>query len=843
MSATVIDNYQAARNALYCISPDIERGEWISICFALVSEFGKDEGGDLFHEWSKGGSTYDANAVKSVIRSADPNGGIKIGTLFHIAKRYGYQPEAPMSERVIDPEVEKRRAEAAKREAEELLLILRDTTLKSRAIWNAATQASPNHPYLVRKQVTPSPTLKEISLKAVCELIDYLPNAKGIPLSGETVLVAPIVQIRDGERVISNVELIDQTGLKAALAGRGTKAAGFWAACKMPEGDGEGVTILIAEGVATALSAHQSTEHPTVASLSASNMTAVAKLMRELYPKAALVVLADIGNGQADAEKAAQVVDCQIAVPVLPEGAAGKDFNDMMVAYKEDGMHKVKALIDGASDAADAWPDPNPLAINIAPADYPLDALPSRIREAVVEFAQHVKAPIPLVASSALATVSLVTQAHINARRDETLESPVSLYLLTIADSGERKSTCDKHFSRIITEHDREQAEVFKPKQEAYRADLEAWESERSGIKARIQEATKKGQDTTPHKNDLRALERDKPQPPKVPRLIYSDATPEALAQSLGTRWPAGGVMSSEAGQVLGAHAMSSDAIMRNLAQLNVLWDGGDLHIDRKSSESFIVRDVRLTIGLMTQEPTLREFYGKSGKLTRGTGFLARFLVAWPASTQGTRLYTEPPTGWPARDRFNQRLSDILRQPIPVNEEGRLVPAMACLSRQAKEFWTTFYNEIERELGLGGELRDVRDVASKTADNAVRLAAIFQYFEDGSLVIGVDAMEAACRIAAWHLDEARRFFGEIALPDELADLVRLDAWLIDYARRKGVTEFSSTEIMQNVSPTKFRTAAKLQPALSALEAESRLRMVVDGRRKIVKLNPRLLAKE
>ncbi len=396
---------------------------------------------------------------------------------------------------------------------------------------------------------------------------------------------------------------------------------------------------------------------------------------------------------------------------------------------------------------------------------------------------------------------------------------------------------------RIINEHDREQAELFKPEKERYRADLSAWEAKVAGIKAKIQDATKKGADTRTNENDLRGLEHDKPQEPRIPRLVYSDTTPEALARDLATKWPTGGMMSSEAGQVLGAHAMSPDTIMRNLAQLNILWDGGDLQIDRKSTESFIVRDVRLTIGLMVQEPTLREFYGKSGRLTRGTGFLARFLVSWPESTQGSRFYTEPPTSWPARDRFNQRMSEILKQPIPVNEEGRLIPATTQLSPEAKQAWREFYDAIERELGAGGELRDVRDIASKTADNAVRLAATFQFFENASLVIELDAIEAACRIAAWHLNEARRFFGEMALPDDLAELVRLDAWLIDYAKKMDTASFSTTEIMQNVTPTKFRKANILQAALTALEMESHLRFEKNGRKKIVHINPALLNKE
>jgi putative DNA primase/helicase len=74
----------------------------------------------------------------------------------------------------------------------------------------------------------------------------------------------------------------------------------------------------------------------------------------------------------------------------------------------------------------------------------------------VEEVASFVKAPLPLVASSALAALSLAAQAHIDIKRAEKLHGPVSLDLLTIADSGERKSTCDGFFSSAIRQYQQE---------------------------------------------------------------------------------------------------------------------------------------------------------------------------------------------------------------------------------------------------------------------------------------------------------------------------------------------------------------------------------------------------
>ena len=93
-------------------------------------------------------------------------------------------------------------------------------------------------------------------------------------------------------------------------------------------------------------------------------------------------------------------------------------------------------------------------------------------------------------------------------------------------------------------------------------------------------------------------------------------------------------MLSSEAGIVFGSHGMSGDSAMRNMALLNVLWDGGTHTIDRRTTDSYKVQDARLTMGLAVQADTVKAFFDNSKGLARGTGFLARFLIAWPTSTQ-----------------------------------------------------------------------------------------------------------------------------------------------------------------------------------------------------------------
>lgn len=500
----------------------------------------------------------------------------------------------------------------------------------------------------------------------------------------------------------------------------------------------------------------------------------------------------------------------------------------------------VKTMIESAPPADSLWPEPLPLLDRAKPEPYPLDALPEVLRDAVTEVQGFTKAPVALVASSALAALSVAGQGLVDVKRAEKLVGPVGLFLLSIADSGERKSTCDGFFSAPLRAYERAEAESVKPELAKRKAEMDAWEAMRSGITEAIKRAAKDGDAvaTDEHRLRLEELEANKPQPLRVPKLVRGDDTSENLAWSLAREWPSAGVLSSEAGLILGAHAMGKDTVMRNLGLLNILWDGGELSIGRRTSESFTLRGARLTVGLQVQEATLRGFFDRTGGLARGIGFLARFLVAWPESTQGFRPFADPPESWPSLAHYHRRLEALLQTPVELTEDGGLAPVTLSMEPEAKTLWVRFHDLVERELCSGGDLHDVRDVASKIADNAARLAALFHVAEHGATgVIGAEAFDGASRIAAWHLNEARRFFGELALPDDMRDAARLETWLVTFCRNQRLAAVPRREAQQ-YSPV--RDKGRLAAAIAELEEAGRLREVTDGKRKTLHLNPALL---
>jgi putative DNA primase/helicase len=722
-------------------------------------------------------------------------------------------------------ELFKHRVEESRKHAEqERQRQYADASEKATSIWNAAIAARDDHPYLVNKSI----------------------KAYGTRLYNGA-LVAPV---RSGNEIIS-LQFIDENGSKRFL--KDGRIIGGYFSVGTIKGENP---LCITEGFATGATIHQATDYPVAIAFNAGNLEPVAKAIRQKFPELPMTICADDdvtvkdNPGITKANNAALAIGARVAIPVFgnkrPDHVT--DFNDMAALF---GLKEVAISIRSATEPRtsmlsvdNGWPDPQPLTASIEPEPYPLDALPDTLRAAVVEVQAFTKAPIPLVTSSALAALSLAVQAHSDVKRAENLSGPVGLFLLTIADSGERKSTCDSFFMQAIRDYESQQTELSKPLIKDHQAAMDAWEAKRNGIKEKIRQHAKTGKSTQDQEAALRDLEHDKPEPPRVPRLIYGDATPEALKWNLAKGWPSGGVVSSEAGLVFGAHGMGKDSVMRNLATLNQLWDGMDIATERRTSESFTVRGARLTIALQVQGETLRSFFDRSGGLARGTGFMARFLIACPESTQGYRPFSEAPESWPALARFNQRITEILEQEVTIDEDGALSPALFSLPGDTKDAWVVFHDAIENELRSGGELYDVRDVASKTADNAARIAALFQFLEHGpGHAISLEAFNGASRIAAWHLHEARRFFGELALPMELADAVRLDSWLIDYCRREKTNIVPRREAQRNVTPGHLRKKSSLDLALFELEDAGRLRLIQEGRRKEIHINPALLEED
>jgi putative DNA primase/helicase len=471
-----------------------------------------------------------------------------------------------------------------------------------------------------------------------------------------------------------------------------------------------------------------------------------------------------------------------------------------------------------------SWPDMEPL---VPPADepreYPIDALPPAIGDAVLAYQRYGQQPMALVAGSALSALSLAGQGLADVGRDDNLVGPISLNMLTIAESGERKTSADRRMAKAAREWRKDKLEELRGDAEAASSKVAAHHAQREGVLSKIKAAAgKKGVEGDADLADLKAqlenLDRHAPREIILPRLFYEDVTPEKLGEMMALGWSSASLWSDEGGLVIGGHGMCDDSAMRFFALLNRFWDGRDFDRDRSTTKSFQIDGRRFTVSLMMQQVVLERLLSAGGGASRGLGFLARFLIASPPSTMGSRLYKPGDLNAPALRAFDERIKELLSMKLPTEGDNMaLRPPVLSLSETAHEEWRTYYDAVERELRRGGEFGDVQDFASKNAENAARLAALFHIFAHGPYgKIDADLMRAGCAVAMWHLHEAKRLIGPEQLPQVVADARALEEWLI---RQPGA--ISPRDILRG-GPSTLRDKSRRNAALDLLMEKRRV---------------------
>ncbi|AFL74574.1 toprim domain-containing protein [Thiocystis violascens] len=368
------DCYEARKRALEVL-PQTVKGKWLDILPALGVERERlqDEHGpcpgcggtDLFRFDNRNGSGSWVCGGGGDTQSGDGfdllshvHGWSKREAYLAVAEHMGIDTRTPAPEPPTPEELAERKRiadEQARKAAEDLAREQAETARRALSIWTASSPADPNHPYLVKKGVAPTDKLLQIDANDAAILLGYQPQAKGVQLKGP-LLVAPI-QI-DGRPHLSSLELIDGDGRKTALTGQGTKTGGYWAAQYLPDDPGADFTLLIGEGVATALSAKEASGYPVIAALSVSNFPKVISAMRVRFPQARIVLLADLDKGTGEpitaALKAARSFRPPIPLvapdfgPERPEGAT--DFNDLHQAQGLDAVRmQIERMVETAS--------------------------------------------------------------------------------------------------------------------------------------------------------------------------------------------------------------------------------------------------------------------------------------------------------------------------------------------------------------------------------------------------------------------------------------------------------------------------------------------------------------
>lgn len=380
-----------------------------------------------------------------------------------------------------------------------------------------------------------------------------------------------------------------------------------------------------------------------------------------------------------------------------------------------------------------------------------------------------------------LGAASLLTQGLFNV---ETLNGrrPLSLYLLTLGDSGDGKSTAQGAALAPVNEWQRREAK-------RYSAELADFERDKRKRKPKSDE--------------------DVPEAPACPFRLVSDATVEGLRRDLESGVCSQGVFTDEAAAILSGYGMSADHRSKTAGVFSKLWDAGHLSVSRVTGGRVERYGRRIALHWLIQPMAASESIGDP--LLSALGFWPRFLAAWPEPQAPRLAQAFRPELLPAVGAYWTRCNELLGLALP--DDAGECPVLP-LADAALSLLKPAFERLDREGKVGG-LQVVKPFALRASEQACRVAGVLSAFE-GRDEVSAEAMRGALALVAYSLKTWQTIVDEGAADQRGIVALRLYEWLTD---SKHCPDWcSSLASIVNGGPACVRTKDKRDAALSVLEA-------------------------
>lgn len=418
-----------------------------------------------------------------------------------------------------------------------------------------------------------------------------------------------------------------------------------------------------------------------------------------------------------------------------------------------------------------------------------------------------VQSPIVMALLAFLSTAAVSVQGLVDVNCPSGGRHPVSLYILSISESGERKTSTDKKFKKSMTEF---QGTSASQREYEYHSRMTIWDAKIKSLKKKIERLAESGSENEISNVHAELSNLHQARPIK-PGFLFEDISIPALLENLSYGNGNAALSSSEGGIIF------NQQTSLDLPKLNKMWDGDPLRVDRKSRQSFEIKNARLSITVMTQKHLLERFLKRGDGMARASGFLARCLVIEPTSTQGHRFNNISQQQAKANARytswFDNRVADFLRLTYESKSREREVISF---SPEAANIWHQFYINVEKELNEDGLFSDVRDFASKISNNMSRIAAVLHFFVGNEGDIDAATAQFSADLCVLLLIEFKKLFG---FKDPLVLATENANKLLQFLSQKNIDNFLSAvprRYLLQYGPSSCRNIADLEAALSVL---------------------------
>lgn len=455
-------------------------------------------------------------------------------------------------------------------------------------------------------------------------------------------------------------------------------------------------------------------------------------------------------------------------------------------------------------------------------APYPTCAIPKIMNDAGCDIGMKFKCPDELTAQQMQAVVSAAVQSVIQVQVPVYGLSSSNLNFLTLASSGEGKNSVQSESSKGLCRFINELAERDDVAIANYQANIDIWRAENEGIRRKLQRLASTGENLDEIKELANRHHLAKPVVPMSHRFILEEFDKKSLVEILATRSKFVFVDSAEAASILNRQFVKNANLIVRLysgEQITMSWSGSRL-------KDFSVMGALATFNLMVQPKPFSEFLADSKDDLINSGLLPRFLPAYPISQRGRRFISEGQAYNSAGiDAFNERIYEVLNHaPYYKNRSEEKITLV--LSDRTRRMWFDVRNAIEAAMAPGAQLFEVPEFASRLANNMLRMAANWQFFQHGNAEISVETFLGALEVCRWHATEFVRMFSEEAQapePENDANVVEACLWKW-YTER---LEYSwAFDHMRPRVPRPIRgVTTRLRAALEVLVSQGRLFLV------------------
>ncbi len=419
-------------------------------------------------------------------------------------------------------------------------------------------------------------------------------------------------------------------------------------------------------------------------------------------------------------------------------GDIGGSIIDYLIATE--GITMAQAIDKLKNELCDnEWQVPVPLEEYKLP-PFPIESLPTPLRKYVSAVANNTSTPVDMAAVSALAIASLAVQKKFVIQGKPGWVEPLNIYILIIANSGERKSAIIRAMTKPITQYEAEVNERRKP-------EIAKQEAQLSFLKKQIDKLEKQNKEQEAQKLMLKCRELENKRM-KLLRLTVDDVTPEALTSVLADNYGAATILSTEGGIFDILNGRYSDSI--SIDTVLKAHSGDSIRVDRKGRERETIEHPALTILISAQENVLEGLINNEAFKSRG--LTARWLYCKPESMMGTRPFATPAIPVQLENAYNKLVSDMLRIPLDKDKASTIK-----LDIESTNSIESFHNWLEPQ--LREDLKHLGGWAGKLIGATLRIVGILHCIENkkssADVLVSKTTMERAVSIAKYFLEHAK----------------------------------------------------------------------------------------